>query len=68
MNRARTCLFVVSFECLRRCTSSELENRCPLTKIFSLGERHMVRDLGNNLALEVPKCDVLTGNLTPEGT
>ncbi|GBM56560.1 hypothetical protein AVEN_167189-1, partial [Araneus ventricosus] len=50
------------------CTSSELENRCTLSKSFIRGENHMGRDQGNKLVMEVPECDVLTGNLIPRET
>ncbi|GBL89611.1 hypothetical protein AVEN_104582-1 [Araneus ventricosus] len=33
-----------------------------------LKKSHMGRDQGSKLVMEVPKCVVLTGNLTPEGT
>ncbi|GBN54171.1 hypothetical protein AVEN_2978-1 [Araneus ventricosus] len=53
---------------LRRCTSSELENRCPTSKFFIRGKSHLGRDRGNTLVVQVPDCDVLTSNLTPGGT
>ncbi|GBN28892.1 hypothetical protein AVEN_69179-1 [Araneus ventricosus] len=48
---------------LRRCTSSELENSCPLSKHFIRGKSYMRRDQGNRLVVEVPECDVLKENL-----
>ncbi|GBM13803.1 hypothetical protein AVEN_50147-1 [Araneus ventricosus] len=56
------------FQCLRRCTSSELENRCLLSKFFIRGKSHKGRDQENKPVVEILECDVLTGNLTAGGT
>ncbi|GBN63470.1 hypothetical protein AVEN_262832-1 [Araneus ventricosus] len=53
-------------QCLRRCTSSELENRC--AKFFIHGKSHMERHKVNKVVVDAPECDVLTGNLTPGET
>ncbi|GBM12093.1 hypothetical protein AVEN_245488-1 [Araneus ventricosus] len=50
-----------------RCTSSEVDNRYPLSKFFNRGTHHMERDLGNSLVVEVPKYEVLTYNLIAGG-
>ncbi|GBL83646.1 hypothetical protein AVEN_196462-1 [Araneus ventricosus] len=45
---------------LRRCTSSKLENRFTLSKLFIRGKSHMVRDQENTLVAVVPECNVWT--------
>ncbi|GBM49571.1 hypothetical protein AVEN_186677-1 [Araneus ventricosus] len=55
-------------QCLRRCTASELGNRCPISKFFIRGKSGIRRDQRNKLMVEVLERDILTGNLTPGGT
>ncbi|GBL95185.1 hypothetical protein AVEN_253517-1 [Araneus ventricosus] len=54
--------------CLRRCTSSEVENRCPLSKFVILGKIQMGGDMVKKLIMEVPDWDALIDKLTPEET
>ncbi|GBM39689.1 hypothetical protein AVEN_138750-1, partial [Araneus ventricosus] len=57
-------------QCLRGCTSLELENRCPLRRFFIRGKNPMGRDQRNTLVVKVAECGVLadkdlrTGNLS----
>ncbi|GBN45489.1 hypothetical protein AVEN_90875-1 [Araneus ventricosus] len=53
------------YQCLRRCTFLELENRCPSSKISIRERSHMTSDQRNKLIVEVLECNVLTNNLIP---
>ncbi|GBM68348.1 hypothetical protein AVEN_20703-1 [Araneus ventricosus] len=53
---------------LRCCTSLELENRNPLRNLLIGGKRHMARDQGYQLFVNVAECYLLIGNLTSEVT
>ncbi|GBM18394.1 hypothetical protein AVEN_72737-1 [Araneus ventricosus] len=63
-----TSFFLPPPPCPRRCTFSELENRCLLSKFFIREKSCMGRDQGDGLLLELLEYDVLTGRLIPGGT
>ncbi|GBL94384.1 hypothetical protein AVEN_7358-1 [Araneus ventricosus] len=47
----------------RHCTVSKLQNRCPLSKLFIPGNRHMERDQRDKIHVRVSKCGVMASNL-----